>query len=69
MNARVLKAVSPSCWTQRLFPFADQVLKEVLPVGAEVPSSFETIGHVAHVNLRDELLPYKKIIGAQSAQC
>ncbi|GAQ87203.1 hypothetical protein KFL_003380080 [Klebsormidium nitens] len=42
---------------------ADQVLKEVLPAGAEVPSSFETIGHVAHVNLRDELLPYRRIIG------
>jgi tRNA G37 N-methylase Trm5 len=39
------------------------VLREVLPPGTEVPSSFETIGHVAHVNLRDEVLPYKKVIG------
>eukprot|EP00271_Cylindrocystis_brebissonii_P017158 TRINITY_DN4343_c0_g1_i1.p1 TRINITY_DN4343_c0_g1~~TRINITY_DN4343_c0_g1_i1.p1 ORF type:complete len:608 (+),score=133.74 TRINITY_DN4343_c0_g1_i1:52-1824(+) len=42
---------------------ADDVLKEILPPDIEVPSSFETIGHVAHLNLRDELLPYKRIIG------
>eukprot|EP00850_Spirogloea_muscicola_P016376 SM000132S26891 [mRNA] locus=s132:280597:283951:- [translate_table: standard] len=41
---------------------ADHILKELLPAGCEVPSSFETIGHVAHLNLRDELLPYKKVI-------
>lgn len=41
-----------------------QVLRQLLPkeVG-EVPHAFEAIGHVAHLNLRDELLPYKKMIG------
>lgn len=29
----------------------------------EFPHSFETIGHVAHFNLRDKFLPYKSIIG------
>eukprot|EP00897_Mesotaenium_endlicherianum_P004405 jgi/Mesen1/3993/ME000210S03233 len=42
---------------------ADHVLRELLPAGSEVPTSFETIGHVAHVNIRDELLPYKHLIG------
>lgn len=35
----------------------------LLPPGAEVPSSFETVGHIAHLNLRDELLPFKRVIG------
>ncbi|KAJ0745386.1 putative tRNA (guanine(37)-N(1))-methyltransferase [Helianthus annuus] len=41
---------------------ADHVLKQVLPPGLEVPSSFETIGHIAHLNIPDELLPYKDVI-------
>ena len=27
-----------------------------------VPSSFETVGHIAHLNLRDEFMPYKRLI-------
>ncbi|XP_050214540.1 tRNA (guanine(37)-N1)-methyltransferase 1 [Mercurialis annua] len=45
-----------SYWT------ADHILKQILPPGVEVPSSFETIGHVAHLNIHDELLPYKDVI-------
>lgn len=41
---------------------ADHILKQILPPGVEVPSSFETIGHVAHLNIHDELLPFKKVI-------
>ncbi|KAJ9538788.1 hypothetical protein OSB04_031521 [Centaurea solstitialis] len=53
---------------------ADHVLKQVLPPGLEVPSSFETIVkysvldilfgfcHIAHLNIPDELLPYKDVI-------
>ncbi|KAK7265017.1 hypothetical protein RJT34_32633 [Clitoria ternatea] len=52
---------------------ADHVLKQILPTGVEVPSSFETVvkylefmiffsGQIAHLNLHDELLPYKDVI-------
>ena len=39
------------------------VVQQLLPSPIEVPGSFETIGHVAHLNLRNEVLPYKKAIG------
>ena len=42
---------------------AAEALRELLPAGMEVPSAFEQVGHVAHVNLRDEQLPYKALIG------
>ena len=43
---------------------ADQVLKAVLPSSLdEVTTSFSTVGHIAHMNLRDEQLEYKGIIG------
>lgn len=42
---------------------AEQVLRRLLPAGMEVPSSFEQVGHVAHVNLREEQLPFKSLIG------
>ncbi|XP_077215422.1 S-adenosyl-L-methionine-dependent methyltransferases superfamily protein isoform X2 [Tasmannia lanceolata] len=41
---------------------ADHILKQILPPGVEVPSSFETIGHVAHLNITGELLSYKDVI-------
>ncbi|GMK54022.1 hypothetical protein CspeluHIS016_0106080 [Cutaneotrichosporon spelunceum] len=41
------------------------VLTSILPKldGEDPPSSFTQTGHLAHVNLRDEWLPYKHIIG------
>lgn len=42
---------------------ADEVLRQLLPPGAEVPSAFEAVGHIAHLNLKDELLPYRRLIG------
>ena len=42
---------------------ADEVLNELLPDGVETPRAFEAVGHIAHVNLRDEHLPYKHLIG------
>lgn len=42
----------------------DQVLRAILPIEiTEVPSAFETIGHIAHLNLRDKQLEYKGVIG------
>lgn len=41
---------------------AEQVLKKLLPV-SEIPCAFETVGHIAHVNLRDETLPFQYIVG------
>lgn len=41
---------------------ADQVLRRLLPAGVEVPTAFETIGHIIHVNLREEQLPHKALI-------
>lgn len=42
---------------------AEQSLSAILPEGIVVPSSFETIGHIGHMNLRDEHHPYRFIIG------
>jgi len=40
------------------------ILKAVLPVDTrEIPSSFETVGHIAHLNLPSELAEYKHLIG------
>ena len=37
--------------------------QKLLPEGMDIPCSFETVGHVAHINLRDSALPYKRLIG------
>jgi tRNA (guanine37-N1)-methyltransferase len=41
------------------------VLTAILPEELldEIPSGFNTAGHVAHLNLRDAYVPYKKLIG------
>eukprot|EP00600_Ochromonadales_sp_CCMP1393_P000591 CAMPEP_0174983836 /NCGR_PEP_ID=MMETSP0004_2-20121128/17376_1 /TAXON_ID=420556 /ORGANISM="Ochromonas sp., Strain CCMP1393" /LENGTH=637 /DNA_ID=CAMNT_0016236155 /DNA_START=218 /DNA_END=2131 /DNA_ORIENTATION=- len=42
---------------------ADEVLRRLLPSSVtEVPCSFEQAGHLAHMNLREEALPYKYLI-------
>jgi tRNA (guanine37-N1)-methyltransferase len=39
-----------------------EVLRKVLPLD-EIPNSYELIGKIAHLNLREKFLPYKNIIG------
>ena len=43
----------------------EQVLKSVIPSSesVDVPCSFETVGHIAHVNLRENVLPWKYVVG------
>eukprot|EP00392_Amoebophrya_sp_AT5.2_P006856 g6868.t1 len=42
----------------------DEALRMVLPEGATIPSSFETVGHLAHLNLHDDTqLRYRYEIG------
>jgi tRNA G37 N-methylase Trm5 len=39
-------------------------LKEILPADSgEIPSGFETVGDIAHMNLSEKLMPYKYQIG------
>ncbi|XP_068644421.1 tRNA (guanine(37)-N1)-methyltransferase 1-like isoform X2 [Aristolochia californica] len=40
----------------------NEILEELLPEGMIIPSAFETVGHIAHLNLKDEYLPYKELI-------
>lgn len=47
-------AYKSMCWCK--------VLEALLPKGMIVPSAFEMVGHIAHLNLRDEHLPYKRLI-------
>ncbi len=42
---------------------AEEILKSVLPEDQETSSSFSRIGHIIHLNLREHLTPYKKLIG------
>ncbi len=39
-----------------------QVLQKLLPKGVDIPSSFEAIGHIAHLNLREQHEPHKLLI-------
>jgi tRNA (guanine37-N1)-methyltransferase len=43
----------------------EQVLKAIVPDDKRVNngSGYSLIGHIAHFNLRDEVLPYKHVIG------
>jgi hypothetical protein len=41
----------------------EEVLRAILPSSITVPSAYETVGHIAHLNLRDDQMPYKYIIG------
>ncbi|KTW30899.1 tRNA (guanine) methyltransferase [Pneumocystis jirovecii RU7] len=44
---------------------SDDILSAILPENLleSIPCSFAQVGHIAHMNIREEYLPYKKIIG------
>ena len=42
----------------------DECLRRVLPADVTVPRGFETAGRIAHLNLRDEHEPWKRVIAA-----
>lgn len=41
---------------------ADELIKAIIPEGIEAQTSFSRIGHIIHLNLKDELLPFKTAI-------
>ncbi|KAK1303522.1 tRNA (guanine(37)-N1)-methyltransferase 1 [Acorus calamus] len=41
----------------------NEILEALLPNGMTIPSSFEVVGHIAHLNLGEEHQLYKKLIG------
>ena len=41
----------------------DEILRKLLPQDIIVPTSFETIGHIAHLNLDKSQEPFKEVIG------
>jgi len=44
--------------------FLDEIMSAIIPkdVSDEIPSGFAIVGHVAHLNIHDEWLPYKNLI-------
>uniref|UniRef100_A0A6V7L5G4 tRNA (guanine(37)-N1)-methyltransferase n=1 Tax=Bracon brevicornis TaxID=1563983 RepID=A0A6V7L5G4_9HYME len=42
---------------------ADAILRAILPDDVEVPTSYTKVGHIVHLNLRENQLPFKKLIG------
>jgi hypothetical protein len=42
---------------------AEHILRQLLPANVPVPTGFETVGHLAHVNLTREQAPFKFLIG------
>jgi len=43
---------------------AASVLRALLPPGVDAPASFETVGHIAHLNLNPDQLEHAALIGA-----
>ena len=41
---------------------ADELVKAIIPEGIEPATSYSKIGHILHMNLKDNLLPYKTAI-------
>ncbi|CAE7181491.1 unnamed protein product, partial [Rhizoctonia solani] len=65
LNSEGAKLVSHSIELDYDYWTADQILRAVLPpeLGDGSPTAFSINGHIAHMNLRDEYLPYRSLIG------
>ena len=44
-------------------------MQRIIPEGVEAPTAFETVGHIAHLNLKPEQLAYKHAIGQVRTHC
>ncbi|KAJ3342793.1 tRNA(m(1)G37)methyltransferase [Gonapodya sp. JEL0774] len=47
-----------SYWT------TEDILRSVIPATVNVPGAFETVGHIAHMNLREDVREYRAVVGA-----
>jgi len=47
----------------------DEILRKILPNTVVIPSGFEQIGHIAHLNLQESQLPFKRLIGRVLLDC
>ena len=52
-----------ACYSWLPHTCVEQVLKAMLPQHLDIPSSYECVGHLAHLNLREEFTPFKHLIG------
>jgi hypothetical protein len=63
-RASVIGGCTPPCPTLNCFcAIPTSASQRLLPAGVDAPASFETIGHVAHLNLRAEQLLWRYVIG------
>lgn len=45
----------------------EKILKSLLPSEMEAITSFSVVGHIAHFNLKEHALPFRKLIGKSIA--
>eukprot|EP01135_Chromosphaera_perkinsii_P004907 Nk52_evm12s304 gene=Nk52_evmTU12s304 len=63
-NAGIYEFVQKTIVLDYNYWSTEDILKACLPADIEeIPASFEKVGHIAHVNLRDDVLPYKYFVG------
>ena len=41
----------------------EEVMRKLIPESIDPPTSFESIGHIAHFNLRDDVWPFRHLVG------
>uniref|UniRef100_A0A7S2E6T7 tRNA (guanine(37)-N1)-methyltransferase n=1 Tax=Ditylum brightwellii TaxID=49249 RepID=A0A7S2E6T7_9STRA len=62
-SSSMMKSTHTITLTYEHYTVEETLSKLLPPTINEIPSAFEIIGHVAHLNLRPDVLPYKYIIG------